>query len=247
MASSYKTLSENLSQVETAIGYTFKNADTLLLSFVHRSFFNEHKKEVKEHNERLEFLGDSVLGVLVSEYLYARYPEESEGRLSHLRAMLVEASMCAKFVGKLQLAQFILLGKGEIIHLGRNKESIQADFFEALLGAIYLDGGKEASEQFFWGHFQKDIEESLKTPLRNWKAELQDVFQKNYQTLPMYKVIEESGPDHNKQFTVGVFLRDKQLGLGVGSSKKEGEQAAAKEALLKVEEDGGKNEDALGV
>jgi ribonuclease III len=247
MTGSYQKLLEQIPLIEERIGYVFKDKEALALAFIHRSFFNENRTDTSQHNERLEFFGDSILGLLVSEYLYAEFPEEPEGRLSHLRAMLVEATMCALFIKKIDLAQFILLGKGEEMNLGKNKESIQADLFEALLAAIYLDGGMEAAKEFFWRKCKQEIEVSLKTPLRNWKAELQDLFQKEHQTLPSYKVLAETGPDHSKQFDVGVFLEEDLLGKGIGSSKKEGEQAAAKEALLKLEEKDGEDKDPLGV
>lgn len=237
MLGPYQKLLEQIPVIEEQIGYVFKDKKILSLAFVHRSFFNENRTDTPQHNERLEFLGDSILGLLVSEYLYTEYPEETEGRLSHLRAMLVEATMCALLIKKIEVVEFILLGKGEMMNLGKNKESIQADLFEALLAAIYLDGGMEVAKEFFWKNFRGEIENSLKTPLRNWKAELQDLFQRKHQTLPVYKVLSEQGPDHSKQFEVGVFLEGESLGVGIGSSKKEGEQAAAKEALLTLEKE----------
>lgn len=231
MIGPYQKLLEQVSSIEERIGYPFKNKNILTLAFVHRSFFNENRRETLEHNERLEFLGDSVLGLLIAQYLYESFPEEPEGKLSHLKANLVEASTCAKFVQKLGLAEFILLGKGEKMQDGRSKESIQADLFEALLAAVYLDGGMDAAKEFFWKHFSEEIAEFVQKPLRNWKAELQEALQRNYQTLPVYKVIREQGPDHNKIFEVGVFLEEEHLGSGFGGSKKEAEQNAAQEAL----------------
>ncbi len=232
----YQKLLEQIHRIESRMGYVFKNKEILALAFVHRSFFNENRKEVLEHNERLEFLGDSILGLLISEYLYAQFPEEAEGRLSHLKSSLVEAAMCAKFVKKVSLVEFILLGKGEGRNDGKGKESIQADLFEALLAAIYLDGGLDAVKLFFWSHFTPEIESFLKNPLRNWKADLQDFFQKNHQKLPSYRLLSEQGPEHNKTFEIGVFLDEKLLGKGIGPSKKEAEQFAAQEALLLIEE-----------
>ncbi|MBS0627144.1 MAG: ribonuclease III [Verrucomicrobia bacterium] len=232
----YQKLLEQVNIIEERIDYTFKNKNILTLSFVHRSFFNENRSDTPEHNERLEFLGDSVLGLLIAEYLYGTFPEESEGQLSHLKATLVEAATCAKFVQKLGLAEFILLGKGERMQDGRSKESIQADLFEALLAAVYLDGGMEAAKHFFWSHFAEEIALHVQKPVRNWKAELQEVLQRTYQKLPLYKVLKEQGPDHNKIFEVGVFLEETLLGSGIGSSKKEAEQSAAKQALHAREE-----------
>lgn len=237
MLEPYQKLLENLSFVEEKLGYVFQDKKKLALAFIHRSFFNENRSIVLEHNERLEFLGDSVLGLLISEYLYERLPEEQEGQLSYLMANLVDATMCALFIKKIGLVDFLLLGKGERMHDGHSKESIQADLFEALLAAMYLDGGLDAVKVFFWNWFKEDVENSLHKPLRNWKAELQDYFQKTHQKLPFYKVLSEQGPDHNKTFEVGVFLEEILLGSGVGSSKKEAEQRSAEKALGKIQEE----------
>ena len=225
-----------IEKIEEKIGYAFQNKNILTLAFTHRSFFHEHQAELEGHNERLEFLGDSILNLLIAEYLYTSLPQEAEGQLSYLRAHLVEASTCAQFIQKLGLAEFILLGRGEEIQYGRNKVSIQADLFEALLGAIYLDGKFESAKSFFWRCFAEDIEVLVRQPNANWKASLQEVIQRKHQKLPVYKVLQETGPDHNKTFSVGVFLEDRLLGSGQGSSKKEAEQNAAKQALESIQE-----------
>jgi ribonuclease III len=221
--------------IERCINYTFKDQGLLVLAFVHRSFFNEHRDMVQEHNERLEFLGDSVLGLLISDYLFKQLPTHPEGELSHLRSHIVEASSCSTYLQKLGLAEFVLLGKGERMNDGRGRETILADLFEALIGAIYIDGGLEACKDFFFTHFAEEIEASLKEPLRNWKAELQDFSQKKVQKPPLYKVVKETGPDHSKIFHVAAFIEEKLVGQGMGSSKKEAEQAAAADALSKLE------------
>lgn len=236
MIKNYQWLLREVSDIEERIGVTFKNKALLALAFVHRSFFNENRSEISQHNERLEFLGDSVLGLLISDYLYNKLPDESEGHLSYLRSNLVDAAKCAHFLKKLRLEKFILLGKGEKMQEGGSKESIQADLFEALLGAIYLDGGIEASRHFFWFHFTDEITLAIQAPQSNWKAELQDYFQKAHQKLPIYSVLQESGPDHNKTFEIGVSFEEVLLGHGAGSSKKEAEQQAAKQALEKLRE-----------
>jgi len=227
----HQSLMEQMDLIEERIGYVFQKKDLLVLAFVHRSFYNENREKVLAHNERLEFLGDSVLNILISEYLYKTFPELSEGQLSHIRAYLIEAAMCARLVQKLSLIEFILLGKGEKMNEGKNKESIQADLFEALLASIFLDGGLEAARKFFWSRFMEDVAFRLKEPVRNWKAELQDYSQKKHQKTPVYQVLNAHGPDHNKQFEIGVYLEDLELGKGLGSSKKEAEQEAAKKAL----------------
>jgi ribonuclease III len=223
-----------ISTIEEKIKYTFKNKQLLVLSFVHRSFFNEHRDLVQQHNERLEFLGDSVLGLMISDYLYAQLPMEPEGFLSHLRSHIVEASSCALLLNQLGIAPYVLLGRGERMNDGRGRETILADLFEALIGAIYLDSGIESAKKFFFSHFSGKIEEHLRKPLRNWKAELQDYSQKKYQKPPAYKILKESGPDHSKTFQVIAYIDDLEAGEGTGSSKKEAEQAAAEDALKKL-------------
>lgn len=223
----------NASTIESRLGYTFKDRSLLLLAFIHRSFINEHK-EVKAHNERLEFLGDSVLGMLMADYLYRFLPSTPEGELSYLRSRLVDANSCVIYLQSLNISQHILLGKGERMNDGRGRESILADLLEALIGAIYLDGGIEAAKDFIFSKFAKEIENTLKTPLQNWKAVLQDFCQKNYQLTPIYKVLEESGPDHSKSFHILVQIDTKELGRGQGASKKEAQQAAAADALSRL-------------
>jgi ribonuclease III len=231
---SMETLIRRSSEIETRLGYTFKDKQLLALAFIHRSFFNEHRDLTSEHNERLEFLGDTVLGLLISEYLYIHLPSHEEGDLSHLRSHLVEAGCCTALVQKLGMGDFLLLGKGERRSDGRGRETILADLFEALIGAIYLDGGFEEVKHFFFTHFREDIEKALQTPTRNWKAELQNYSQKKYQKPPIYRVLKETGPDHSKVFHVSALIDEKEMGEGLGSSKKEAEQAAAENALLKL-------------
>jgi ribonuclease-3 len=222
------------SQIEEHIGYSFHDRQLLMLAFIHRSFFNERRDLVDQHNERLEFLGDSVLGLLISDYLYVHLPMESEGNLSHLRSQIVEAGSCVQFVNKLGIASYVLLGRGERMNDGRGRDTILADLFEALIGAIYLDGGMDAARQFFFFHFTETIQEHLSRPMRNWKAELQDYSQKKYQRPPLYKVLKEVGPDHSKVFTVAAYIDEQVVGEGMGASKKEAEQAAAEDALGKL-------------
>ena len=229
-----ETLISHFPTIEDRLGYVFSNKQLLVLAFVHRSFFNEHRDLIDEHNERLEFLGDSVLGLIISDYLYEYLPLHAEGHLSHLRSHLVEASSCVAYVQKLSLAEYVLLGKGERMNDGRGRESILADLFEALIGAIYLDGGLEEAKRFFFRHFYEDVEKALSAPLRNWKAELQDYSQKKHQKPPVYKVLKETGPDHSKIFHVIACIDDQEVGRGEGSSKKQAEQAAAEDALGKM-------------
>ncbi len=221
--------------LEEKMGYHFNNSEHLLLAFVHSSYVNENQEEVKTSNERLEFLGDAVLGLLIADFLYRDLPEKPEGSLSHLRSRLIEAASCAKYLQKLGLEIYLLLGKGEQRNFSlQTSSSIAADLFEALVGAIYMDGGIEPVKEFIFSHFEEEIKEILDHPIRNWKADLQDYTQKKYQKIPVYKVEEENGPDHDKIFQISVFVDDMKLGSGYGSSKKSAQQAAASEALYRL-------------
>lgn len=227
-----ETLLTHAATIEAKLGYQFKNRSFLLLAFIHRSFVNEHKA-ITDHNERLEFLGDAVLGMLVSDFLYQRMPNTAEGDLSFLRSRLVEASSCVGYVQSLDIYRYMLLGKGERYNEGRGKETILSDLFEAIIGAIFLDGGLEAARNFLFNNFESQIQATLETPLRNWKAALQDLCQKRFQQAPVYSVLDESGPDHVKQFSIAVMIGTHELGRGTGASKKEAQQAAAANALSK--------------
>ncbi|NGX58056.1 MAG: Ribonuclease 3 [Chlamydiae bacterium] len=221
-------------EIEAKIGYVFNDKSLLALSLVHRSFVNENRNLINEHNERLEFLGDSVLGLIISEYLYKYLPETPEGELSYLRSRLVEASSCVGYVQQLDIESHILLGKGEQMNDGRGRDSILADLFEAVIGAIFLDGGMEASRRFLFQNFSSQINGIMQQPDHNWKALLQDYSQKNFQLAPRYIVIEETGPDHSKTFDISVQVNKEEIGRGQGSSKKEAQQAAAKDAMKQI-------------
>ena len=222
--------------IELKLNYNFTDRSLLTTAFIHRSFINENR-HISEHNERLEFLGDSILGLLIAEYLYRQFPLTTEGDLSYLRSRLVEASSCVAFVNKLELEEHLLLGKGERLNDGRGRESILSDLFEAVIGAIYLDNGIEAARHFLFNNFSAEIESVLKTPLSNWKALLQDYCQKKYQQPPIYKVIEEYGPDHKKNFIIAVMISDQEKGIGSGASKKEAQQLAAADALSRLQKE----------
>jgi ribonuclease III len=221
-----------LDEIEQKLRFSFRNRDLLILAFVHRSVLNE-VKEIRQHNERLEFLGDSVLNLAVSEYLYKKYGDLPEGKLSLFRSLLVSSSACSRWMEELSLGSYILLGKGEQ-EQSRGKETILANAFEALLGAIFLDSSFEEAKKFLFSHFEKQLEEIPRMPPNNYKADLQDYLQKTYQKIPSYLVVEEKGPPHAKLFCVKVFLDADELGIGSGSSKKEAEMEAAKAALEKI-------------
>jgi len=229
-----QALREKIPLLEEKIGFFFENKDFLILALIHRSFVNEYREESLQHNERLEFLGDSVLGLVMADFLYHRLPAHPEGHLSQIRSRLVDASSCAAYLQKLGLPDFILFGRGEKISEGKTKTSILADVFEALVGAIYLDGGLQAAKSFLLSHFDKEIEEVIGSPSRNYKAELQEHSQKKFQKAPVYKVVSETGPDHAKVFQVKVYLGEEEAGTGMGASKKEAEQQAAFEALKRL-------------
>ncbi len=221
--------------VEAQIGYTFKEKSLISLAFVHRSFVNENRDLAASHNERLEFLGDAVLGLIMSDFLYLHLPDQPEGELSYLRSRLVDAVACVRYLKKIDLERFLMVGKGEAMNEGKGRGTLLADLFEAVIGAIYLDGGIEAARTFFFDHFKEDVLEIIDKPHRNWKAELQDYCQKEHQSPPTYEVLKEEGPDHLKTFHIRVHLDGKELGHGQGSSKKEGEQSAAENAINKLE------------
>lgn len=205
--------------IEEKIHYSFKDRALLGLAFVHRSYVNENRS-VSRHNERLEFLGDSVLELLISEYLYSALPETAEGELSSLRAKLVEASACVAYVQKLDLEKYLLLGRGERMNSGRGRDSILADLFESIIGAVYLDGGLEGAKHFLFSNFSTEIDAAIQMPMKNSKAQLQDICQKQFQEAPTYKVLDEGGPDHNKFFHVAVFIERQELGRGELRKKK---------------------------
>lgn len=222
-----------MEKIEELLNYNFKNKQILAAAFVHRSYVNENKRII-EHNERLEFLGDSVLGLVVSDFLFRALPGTPEGELSALRARLIEASSCNKYLQQLGVESYLLLGKGERYNAGRGRETILADLFEAIVGAIYVDGGFEAAQKFILGHFSKKMNALAQEPTSNWKAILQDHCQRQFQEHPTYVVVSEEGPDHSKTFVISVQIHDKELGQGSGSSKKIAQQAAAQDAVRRL-------------
>jgi len=226
----------DIGEVEAKLCYAFREKSLLALAFTHRSFINENRGLTNEHNERLELLGDSVLGLLISDYLYHRFPDKSEGDLSAMRSQLVSAPACADYVASLGLGVHLLLGKGEQMNAGRGRDSILANLFEAIIGAIYLDGGVAAAKEFLFWNFGEQIDAILDEPIVNPKAELQDIAQKQFGQTPIYEVVGEEGPDHSKLFRVTVVINDKSVGEGVGASKKEAQQAAASQALERMRE-----------
>ncbi len=229
-------LIRNIAQLEERLHYTFKNKKWLILACSHSSFVNENRKKTQEHNERIEFLGDSVLGMIVCEFLFENFLECSEGKLSNLKAKLVDAVACHQYIDRLGLNSYILLGKGELQHLHRSERRIYANFFEALVGAIFLDGGFEEAKNFFLYHFKDSIQQILNESVPNFKATLQEYSQEKYHIHPQYILVSETGPEHEKSFTVEVYVNDQVMGQGSGKSKKIAEQAAAENAMKKLGE-----------
>lgn len=227
---SLKELYEDAPLIEQALGYTFNDKTLLVTAFIHCSYVNEHR-DIHFHNERLEFLGDSVIGMIIAEYLYRQFPEKPEGDLSSLRSRLVEASSCAAYLEKLDVENFLRLGKGERQTNSRGKLSIHADLFEAVVGAIFVDGGVDAAKKFIFDKLHEEIDERIHSPADNWKALYQDLCQKHHHETPKYTVTGTSGPEHQKVFDVAVSLNDVVQGTGQGHSKKEAQQSAALKAL----------------
>ncbi len=215
------------------LGQTFKQPELLITAFTHRSYVNEHRKSVKEHNERLEFLGDAVLELVVTEYLYSNF-SEPEGILTNWRSALVRTESISAAAAKLEFEPLLRLSRGEKRGTARARAQILANTFEAVIGALYLDQGYEAAKNFIDAHLLVTFDEILKSG--SWmdpKSHLQELAQSRDGFTPHYKVLEEEGPDHDKTFTVGVYINGELLAQGVGPSKQAGQVAAA-EAALKI-------------
>lgn len=221
---------ESIEKFEKTIGYTFKNKKLIYQALSHSSYANE-RKIPGGSNERLEFLGDSVLSIVVSDYLYRHLTHIAEGELTKLRASLVCEKSLYVFAQKINLGNYLMLGRGEENTGGRERPSILADAFEAVIAAIYLDGGLESASRHILRFLPEDIQHQKKPAFNDFKTILQEVVQKNPEEKVDYILAGEEGPDHNKRFVVEVCLNSNVIGKGKGRSKKEAEQLAAKEAL----------------
>lgn len=219
-----------MKELEDSINYHFKNKKLLIEALSHSSYANENKK-VRKSNERLEFLGDSVLSIVVSQYLFEHFSHFPEGDLTKIRASLVCEKSLHIFAKQIDLGKYLLLGKGEENTGGRERASILADAFEALIAAIFLDGGLEAAKKHILRFIPEDINAQRHVAFNDYKTILQEVIQQNPEEKVEYIIVSQSGPDHNKAFTVNVCLNSNIIGVGTGRSKKEAEQMAAKEAL----------------
>jgi len=219
-----------LEELEKKIGYTFKNIDYLKTGLTHSSYANEFKRNIK-CNERQEFLGDAVLSIVVSDYIYKNCPSLPEGDLTKLRASLVCEKALAGFARSINLGDYLLLSRGERHCNGQDRPSILADAFESVIAAIYLDGGMEEARKFVLKFVVDDIKSTKPKKFKDYKTSLQEIIQKNPEEHLEYVLAGESGPDHNKHFVVEVHLNSNVIGKGGGKSKKEAEQQAAREAL----------------
>jgi len=223
--------SEELHEFEEILGYRFKKLQHLNKAFTHKSFAYENGRQTK-NNERYEFLGDAVLDLIVGDYMVQRFPLYQEGILSKIRSLVVSEAGLAKIAQGLDLGRFLLLGKGEEHSGGRGKPSILSNTLEAMTAAIYLDGGFEEAESVLLKHFVKSIDEAAFTNnYQDFKSELQERIQTKFNTVPQYKVVRDTGPDHDKTFEVQVHIKRKIYGSGIGKSKKEAEQKAARSTL----------------
>ena len=220
--------------LEAKLGYEFKDKSLLTTALTHSSYANENRKKNLRNNERLEFLGDSVLGLVTANYLYRAKGNMPEGRMTRLRAELVCEQNLAKVAEKLSLGSYLLLGKGEEQGGGRYRHSIIADAVEAVLAAVYLDGGYKQAEKIIYKYILEPMEDGDEILPFDYKTELQELVQKKSGQALSYKMLDQEGPDHNKVFTFAVLLNGQEIGTGTGKNKKEAEQNAAAAALKKL-------------
>lgn len=219
------------SSFEKKVGFIFKDKNLLQLAFTHRSFVNENR-QLNEHNERLEFLGDAVLELVVTEHLFNKFKDKTEGDLTSLRASLVNTQSISNAAKELGMNDYLLLSKGESNDTGRARQYILANTFESFIGALYLDQGYDIAKEFIannlFGNIEKIVDEKL---WRDAKSHLQESAQEHMSITPHYELVSQEGPDHNKVFTVGVIFTDSEVARGKGNSKQEAEQDAAQKAL----------------
>ena len=227
-----------MEKLEERLGYTFQNRRLLENALTHSSYANENKAKGESSNERLEFLGDSVLGMVVADHLYRNHPDMPEGELTRTRAALVCEESLVEVAGQLELGEYLKLGRGEDAGGGRQRPSIQADAVEAVIAAVYLDGGIGSARKLITRFILTNNRREQEGVIRDFKTALQELVQRESGQVLTYHLLGESGPDHAKVFSVAVELNGKPLGAGEGRSKKEAEQAAAKAAVEKLTEQG---------
>lgn len=225
-------MERDFSVFERKIGVSFRKKELLKQAFVHRSYLNEHRELTLEHNERLEFLGDAVLELIVTDYLYRTYPDKAEGDLTSFRAALVNANVLSDAATALEMNEYLLLSRGEAKDTGRARQYILANTFEAVAGAIYVDQGYEAARGFIERHLipllQRIVAERL---WQDAKSRFQEEAQERVGVTPSYTPLKEWGPDHDKHFVVGVYLNEELVAEGEGKSKQEAEQEAARKGI----------------
>lgn len=219
---------------EQELGLSFNDSNLLRQAFTHRSYLNEHRGESGGHNERLEFLGDAVLELIATHFLYEKFPDHTEGDLTAYRAALVNAVTCAEVANEIGMNEFLLLSRGEAKDTGRARGVLLANAFEALVGAIYIDQGYDAAHAFITKHLFPKIDDIVQKRLwQDAKSALQEKAQEVEGVTPSYSVLRETGPDHAREFTVGVYINNELLAEGEGKAKQEAEQDAARRALDK--------------
>ena len=228
-------MKDKLEELESRIGYHFQNTDLLRTAMTHSSYINEHHLEKHQSNERLEFLGDAVLELVSSEFLYKEHPKVSEGELTRTRASMVCEPSLAFCARDLELGSYLLLGKGEEATGGRERESVTSDAMEALIGAIYLDSGFTSAKEFIHKYVLSDLEN--KRLFFDSKSILQEIVQAQEGKNVVYQLLGEEGPDHNKRFFVEVYIADVCYGTGKGRTKKAAEQEAAYQAILRLKKE----------
>ncbi|PCI26400.1 ribonuclease III [Candidatus Kaiserbacteria bacterium] len=223
---------KDFSEFEKRTGFSFKNKQLIQTAFTHRSYLNENRGEVKEHNERLEFLGDAVMELVITDFLFQKYKDRPEGELTAFRASLVNTVSISESASKLGMNDFLLLSRGEAKDTGRARQYILANTFEAFIGALYMDQGYSAAEKFLentlFGKIEKIVAERL---WQDAKSYFQEKTQEEHSVTPSYKLIKEAGPDHDKKFIVAAVIKNDAIAQGEGQSKQEAEQAAAKKAI----------------
>lgn len=222
----------NFEKLEKILEFVFDDKIHLLTAITHRSYLNEHREAQQDHNERYEFLGDAVLELVITDFLFSKYPEKPEGELTAIRAALVNTQTLSEASSKLGVNDFLLFSKGESKDTGRARQYILANAFEALVGAIYLDQGYEFAKEFIARQLF-DLTENIveKSLWQDSKSRFQEKSQELEGVTPLYKTLRQEGPDHNRLFTVGVFLKDEMVAEGDGKAKQEAEQKAAENAL----------------
>lgn len=224
----------NISNLEKTLKISFPNKDHILHAFIHRSYLNENKKQSRTSNERLEFLGDTVVSFAISSHLFSRFPDLSEGELTAIRSAVVNTKSLALAAENLDLGSYLLLSRGEEDSGGRTNKTLLANTFEALTGAIYKEKGIEIAKKFLETFLVPSIDKVLKEEsYKDYKSRLQEIVQEQQKVSPSYQLISAVGPDHAKEFEIAVLVNNKELGRGTGHSKQEAEQKAAQDALEK--------------